>query len=98
MAQRAIIRIEHSCRFLLQSKCPHCSRLDCGGMLEYMVVRATLGYDWFVWIPSIYVILLYLFPMYSYIYRPPEAQYSGPIFAVSSLPILSNNMHLRGSE
>nr|BAD36358.1 hypothetical protein [Oryza sativa Japonica Group]BAD36387.1 hypothetical protein [Oryza sativa Japonica Group] len=65
MAQRVIIRIEHSCRFLLYSKCPHCSRLDCGGMLEYM---------------------------------PPEAQYSGPIFAVSSLPILSNNMHLRGTE
>ncbi len=30
-AQRAIIRIEHSCRFLLQSKCLRCSRLDCGG-------------------------------------------------------------------
>nr|BAD35902.1 unknown protein [Oryza sativa Japonica Group] len=43
MAQRAIIRIEHSCRFLLQSKCPRCSRLDCGGMLEYMVVRVILG-------------------------------------------------------
>jgi hypothetical protein len=42
-AQRATIRIEHSCRFLLQSKCPRCSRLDCGGMLEYMVVRVILG-------------------------------------------------------
>uniref|UniRef100_I1QEY2 Uncharacterized protein n=1 Tax=Oryza glaberrima TaxID=4538 RepID=I1QEY2_ORYGL len=40
MAQRAIIRIEHSCRFLLQSKCSRCSRLDCGGMLEYM-------YSWY---------------------------------------------------
>ncbi|BAF26969.2 Os10g0515000 [Oryza sativa Japonica Group] len=28
MAQRAIIRVEHSCRFILQSKCPRCSRLD----------------------------------------------------------------------
>uniref|UniRef100_I1QJN1 Uncharacterized protein n=1 Tax=Oryza glaberrima TaxID=4538 RepID=I1QJN1_ORYGL len=37
MAQRAIIRVEHSCRFLLQSKCPRCSRVDCGGMLEYMI-------------------------------------------------------------
>uniref|UniRef100_A0A0E0NX65 Uncharacterized protein n=1 Tax=Oryza rufipogon TaxID=4529 RepID=A0A0E0NX65_ORYRU len=43
MAQRAIIRIEHSCRFLLQSKCLRCSRLDCGGILEYMVVRVILG-------------------------------------------------------
>nr|BAD37707.1 hypothetical protein [Oryza sativa Japonica Group] len=43
LAQRGIIRIEHSCRFLLQSKCPRCSRLDCGGMLEYMVVRDVLG-------------------------------------------------------
>ncbi|BAH93986.1 Os07g0561900 [Oryza sativa Japonica Group] len=34
MAQRAIIRVEHSCRFLLQSKCPRCSRLKCGGMFE----------------------------------------------------------------
>ncbi|BAD73496.1 hypothetical protein [Oryza sativa Japonica Group] len=31
-AQRVIIRIEYSCWFLLQSKCPRCSRLDCGGI------------------------------------------------------------------
>ena len=37
-----------------------------------MVVRVILGYDWFVWIPSISLILSYLLPMYFYIYRPSE--------------------------
>ena len=41
-----------------------------------MVVRVILGYDWFVWIPSISVILPYLLSIYSYIYRSPKVQYN----------------------
>jgi hypothetical protein len=36
-------RVGYSYQFLLQSKCPRCSCFDCGGMLEYMVVRVILG-------------------------------------------------------
>lgn len=46
------------------------------GMLEYMVVRVILRYDWFVWTPSIYIIIPYLLSIYSYIYRPTETQYN----------------------
>ena len=55
-----------------------------------MVVRVILGYDWFVWISSISVILPYLLPMYSYIYRPPRLNTMCPTLRSIPLPILSN--------